>query len=95
MTWTRAHDAWIAEKCEGWSDTPLCGWPHYSTDPAACIRAAEAWAAKDPKRRKWWIKRDGNIHATVDQGWMSDGAVMDTAAAALAQALYRATGGPA
>ena len=64
--------------------------PNYFTDIAACVRAAEAWVAQDPKARKWWLRRDGNISATVDQGAVSDGAVMDTPAASLATALVGA-----
>jgi hypothetical protein len=115
--WTRAHDAWIAEHCEGrkilgpgvmyhderggeagWHDEiPI---PNYLTDPAAAIRAAEAWEAK-VEGRGWTIEsRQGfktaklatvpahpnNFHI-VSSDWHR------STAAALAQALYRATGG--
>ena len=60
MTWTRAHDAHIARECEGLEVANNdAGWfvrgpggffrhaDYYSTDPAAAIRAAEAWKVKD------------------------------------------------
>jgi len=62
---------------------------------AAAIRAAEAWVAKDPKNRKWWLRRDGVISAMVDQGKVSESVVGGAPESALAQALCRATGGPA
>jgi len=87
----------IAEKCEGLRVTGpyIDGDYHhpisdYFTNIAACVRAAEAWAAKDPEVRKWWLRRDWNISAVVDQGTMSDVAIMDTPASALATALVRA-----
>lgn len=60
--WTRAHDAVIAEKCEGWTRikgdanvmrTPLgCGFwvSSYNTDIQSTIRAAEAWRKQKPGR---------------------------------------------
>ena len=104
--WTRAKDAWIARECDGldvWvnaSDGAVCDFqddsiPHYLTDPAASIRAAEAWVAQKPKQRKWWLRRDEVISATVGDDAVSDTVVGGDPAAALAQALYRAAGGPA
>jgi len=109
MNWTRAHDAWIAEHCEGlevhenineidWVCAPRNEWfkwrrvREYNTDPAACIRAAEAWAAKDSEYRSWTLARAGTLlgqcmdegHHYIHEG--EDG---------LAWALYEATGGPA
>ena len=105
MTWTRVHDAWIARECEGWEVlTEGYAYPHclvdgvcipvaaYLTDPAACIRAAEAWAAKDSECRSWKLARAGTLlgecmddgHHYIHEG--EDG---------LAWALYCATGGPA
>jgi hypothetical protein len=102
MNWTRAHDAWIAEHCEGLRVTGpyINGDYHqpiatYNTDVAACIRAAEAWQAAGPDRRiLLYIDRDGKrvdayngTHWTIVTG--------EFTAAVLAQALYRATGDPA
>jgi hypothetical protein len=96
--WKRAHDAWIAEKCEGWSDTPLCGWPHYSTDNTAAIRAAEAWRKLEPGR--WYeITSSCNMTTRTSAGYARCFSPMNMLAGeadgdfALAQALYRATGG--
>lgn len=83
MTWTRAHDAWIAKHCEGLDVIEqdglyliFAGWcgkyqqePEklfknvysYNTDPAAAIRAAEAWRKKvsheDPETDRRRIAR--------------------------------------
>jgi hypothetical protein len=86
----------------------------YNTDPAACIRAAEAWRKKDEdidrtvevmlaidrtgppctaKCAENYREGDGYKWRTFD-GRASDKDV-EPFAAALAQALYRATGGPA
>ncbi len=108
MTWTRAHDAWLARECEGLevSDRYGSDWheiragrpwkpvAHYATDPADCIRAAEAWQVAGPDRRIVIdIDRDGKrVQAYNGTQWQSAGG-RDTAAA-LAQALIRATGGP-
>ena len=85
-------DQWVKHRDRGgehgWHDRVRID--DYFTDIDACIRAAEAWVAQDPKARKWWLRRDGNISATVDQGAVSDGAVMDTPAASLAAALVGA-----
>jgi hypothetical protein len=96
LNWTRAHDAWIAQKCEGWSDTPLCGWPNYNTDPAACIRAAEAWRKKGKLRIVRLSLHSRGCSARLYDGlnWINEGPHTEPAVA-LAQALYRATGGPA
>jgi len=113
--WTRAHDAWIAEKCEGrkilgpgvmYHDERggEAGWheevpiPHYSTDPAAAIRAAEAWRKKG-EGRTVKIEWDGqDVKAGLGDrvgGWHQWFSPSDQCASALAWALYRATGGPA
>jgi hypothetical protein len=106
MNWTRAHDAHIARECEGLEISTIDlrdgglvhhdqngKWmAHYNSDPAACIRAAEAWAAKDPEYRTWTMARAGTLlaqctddgHQYIHEG--EDG---------LAWALYEATGGPA
>jgi hypothetical protein len=128
MNWTRAHDAWIAQHCEGLEvSTEFGAEPHeirfdgpwkpvatYNTDTAACIRAAEAWRKKDED-----IDRTVTITSPIDrmgipctaecsenyregdgykwrtfEGQASEKDT-DPYAAALAQALYRATGGPA
>ncbi len=75
MTWTRAHDAHIARECEGLEEEydgnagqiVLIGayWeplPSYNTDPAACIRAAEAWRKKDED-----IDRTVTITSPIDR----------------------------
>ena len=102
MNWTRSHDAWIAREIEGMNrvmarrgsicDTQDASIPHYNTDLTACIRAAEAWAAKDSEYRSWTLARAGTLlgqcledgHHYIHEG--EDG---------LAWALYEATGGPA
>jgi hypothetical protein len=115
MTWTRAHDAWIARECEGlevlenmhgvdWICFPLnegFRWRRvsdYNTDPAACIRAAEAWRKKG-EGRTVKIEWDGpDVKAGLGDrvgGWHQWFSPSDLCATALAQALYRATGGPA
>lgn len=123
--WTRAHDAWIARECEGlevWvnaSDGAICDFqddsiPHYLTDPAAAIRAAEAWRKKDEDIDRTItitspITRMG-MPCTVDaaenyrvgdgyrwrefEGKASENDV-NQYAAAIVQALLRATVGPA
>lgn len=104
--WTRAHDAWLAREVEGmtvWVNTrdgsisefQDSSIPTYLTDPAAAIRAAEAWQLAGPDRRILMsIDRDGKrVQAYNGTQWHSAGD--KTATAATAQALYRATGGPA
>ena len=74
----------------------------YLTDPAAAIRAAEAWS-QQKEDRGFHITRImacvepdlGLYVASAEYGPESYHAYRDTPAAALAQALYRATGGPA
>ena len=71
MNWTRSHDAWIAREREGMNrvmvrrgsicDTQDASIPHYNTDLTACIRAAEAWAAKDSEYRSWTLARAGTL----------------------------------
>ena len=107
--WSRAKDAWIARECEGldvWvnaGDGAICEYqdasiPHYSTDPAACIRAAEAWRKKG-EGRTVKIEWDGpDVKAGLGDrvgGWHQWFSPSDRCATALAWALYRATGGPA
>jgi len=110
MTWTRAHDAHIARECEGldvrpagdigdwwvWSlDLPNHPCNHYLTDPAACIRAAEAWRKKGKLRIVRLSLHSRGCSARLYDGlnWINEGPHSDPAAA-LAQALLRATGGP-
>jgi hypothetical protein len=118
MTWTRAHNAWIARECEGldeykgrdirgaWvlRDGSIGTCPNYNTDPAACIRAAEAWKAQRPNNRWWGVRHEGDHFAWACES--SAGASERVAVnsghgegesvpAVLASALYIATGGPA
>ena len=114
--WSRIHDAWLARECEGlevWvnaSDGAICDFqddsiPHYRTDPAAAIRAAEAWRKKipDQRSRQWSVlsamlgMKDGFFArlSDCDDDERSLEWYGDTPAAALAQSLYSATGGPA
>ena len=108
MTWTRVHDAWIARECEGWAliesgdlagmwkrpDLTVHRCPNYNLDPAAAIRAAEAWRKKKPGR--WWVAQspiDGlNPSPSAADCW--DGR-KHWASNDLAESLIRATGGPA
>lgn len=109
--WTRAHDAWIARECEGlevrpagdigdhwvWSlDMPNHPVSRYLTDPAAAIRAAEAWRKKG-EGRTVKIEWDGSdVKAGLGDrvgGWHQWFSPCDQCASALAWALYRATGG--
>jgi hypothetical protein len=114
--WSRRHDAWIAEKCEGikvavvgvnyYQMMRLGGWhglvaiPHYLTDQAACIRAAEAWRKKDPKHRSWEVDSpyfDGDdfeaIACDMNPAFTTRAEEEDpTFSAALAQSLLLATG---
>ena len=112
--WTRSHDAWIAWECEGLEvrevaiyngDTErfdqhgIC-LSHYLTDPAAAIRAAEAWRKKE-------AGRSYHTDSAVDDAFGSKPesaccrrnyhSILGTGEGpgALAQALYRVTGGPA
>ena len=82
------------ERCAFWVwslDAPNHPVSHYLTDPAAAIRAAEAWAAKDKDHRTWSLHRAGTLlgqctddgHHYIHEG--EDG---------LCWALYDATGGP-
>jgi hypothetical protein len=126
LNWTRRHDAWIAEHCEGlevltcaeattrmgtdskrihdsylelygdhWiknEDDEYTPLPAYLTDPAAGIRAAEAWAAKDSEYRSWTLARAGTLLGQC----MDDGHhYIHEGEAGLAWSLYDATGGPA
>lgn len=101
--WTRAKDAYIARHCEGlevWvnaSDGAICDFqdesiPHYLTDPAAAIRAAEAWAAKDSEFRTWTLHRAGTLLGQcTDDGYH----YIHEGEDGLCWVLYNATGGPA
>lgn len=111
--WTRAHNAWLARECEGWHQIvsgPQRGFwqrpdgvhevdePSYLTDPAAAIRAAEAWRKKVPGRTVKLEWREDSVNAGLGDnqaGWHQWYSPCDLPATALAQALYRATGGPA
>ena len=125
MTWTRAHDAWIAREVEGltvWvnavdgsiSEFQDSSIPGYDTDPAACLRAAEAWRKKDEEVDRTVevmlaIGRMGlPCTATLCENYpvgdiykwktfegKASNRDVEPVAAALAQALIRATGGPA
>jgi hypothetical protein len=112
MNWTRAHDAWIAEHCEGLEvSTEFGAEPHeirfygpwkpvaaYSTVPAACIRAAEAWRKKGEGRTVKIEWEGPDVKAGLGDragGWHQWFSPSDRCATALAWALYRATGGPA
>jgi len=119
IPWDRSHDAHIERECEGLEeytgDDIIGAWilhdgsigtcPYYLTDPAAAIRAAEAWRKKADCWRSWSIRspygQDQNqFSADVLQEHQHERADRYQAeandfAAALAQALYRATGGPA
>ena len=48
--WTQEHDAVIAEKCEGFKRSRAYIPSRYDIDPAAQIRAAEAWRKRKPGR---------------------------------------------
>ncbi len=73
-------------------DGCLIALPSYATDPAACIRAAEAWAAKDSEHRTWSLHRAGTLLGQcMDDGYYFSHEGED----GLAWALYKATGGPA
>jgi len=112
--WTRAHDAHIARECEGleistidlrdgglvYHDQNGKWMAHYNSDPAAAIRAAEAWRKKEKGR---WYKQESaweygaeeaspavaKVYVHSGENWYGTGD------SALVQALYRATGGPA
>lgn len=123
--WDRKKDAWIAREIEGMEvwvlakdgsicDTQDASIPTYNLDPAACIRAAEAWRKKDED-----IDRTVTLTSPIDRmgipctaecsenyregagyKWRTfEGQASEKDAepyaSALAQALYRATGGPA
>lgn len=126
-SWSRKKDAWIAETCEGWTvrwiesekrfeildgNGHASIYPFYLTDPAAAIRAAEAWACKATEGTKRVIaivtefyagekltvanlqQNDHHPYCGDEPGnsWVASDI---HTSAALAQALYRATGGPA
>lgn len=92
------------EDKDGWQSTSWYQLPHYSTDIAACIRAAEAWKAQRPNNRWWGVRHEGDCFAwacessadarervSVNSGH-GEG---ESVAVALVTALYIATGGPA
>lgn len=68
QTWTRAHDAILAARAEGWGIVWFNGvpvgekaWslteppPHYNTDIAAAMRALEAWRLQEPEKRSYVV----------------------------------------
>jgi hypothetical protein len=84
-------DAWVMGPQGEW--VPVAT---YNTDPAACIRAAEAWQlAVTGRQVHLSMAPDRTRRAQVfnGEGWNS--ATGTNVTTALAQALYRATGGPA
>jgi hypothetical protein len=110
-SWSREKDAWLARECEGWTliesgelagmwkkpDLTVHHCPYYLTDPAAAIRAAEAWRKKACKFRIVRLSlHSRGCSARLYDGLncINEGPHTDSAAA-LSQALYRATGGPA
>ena len=115
MNWTRSHDAHIARECEGWKQIisgPQRGFwqrpdgvhevdePSYLTDPAACIRAAEAWRNQKPGRSYETRSRIDDEFGTHPASAVCFSQTNQIAGggqgeSALAQAIYRATGGPA
>ena len=76
------EDVWVPVKC-------------YLTDPAAAIRAAEAWRKKGKLRIARLSMHSRGCSSRLYDGlnWLDEGPHTNPAAA-LAQALYRATGGP-
>lgn len=66
---------------------------HYSTDIAACIRAAESWVKAGPDLRIDFHVDRKYKWAQVCTGERWSSAHEETICAALAWALYRATGG--
>lgn len=98
INWTRQHDAWLAEKCEG-KDWKLPFVPDYQNDQTNALRAAKAWVVKDPSMRCVVITLGGvdTYAKAVDYkkrcGLESALAASPTLAAAVAEALYRVTGG--
>ncbi len=111
MTWTRKHDAWLVRECEGldvWvnaRDGAICEYQDasiscYNTDPAARIRAAEAWRNQKPGRSYETRSRIDDEFGTQPASAVCFSRTNQIAGggqgeSALAQALIRATGGPA
>lgn len=103
--WTRAHDAWIAEHCEGieawideWGACSATGRiSHYLTDTAAAIRAAEAWRKK--KEGRYYETRSAISDSFGDKPacacCFNRYPLIAGTGETLAEALYNATGGPA
>ena len=109
--WTRAHDAHIARECEGLEVTDRYGteWHEmragrpwkpvdtYFTDPAAAIRAAEAWRKKAEGR--YYETRSAMSDSFGDRPTSAccfhRHSLIAGAGETLAEALYNATGGPA
>lgn len=97
-----AQTAYLRELGDDWAcvDGQYEPIPHYLTDPAAAIRAAEAWQLKDVRKRSIEIRWCGELKIAELMDYGDDAAQLrtfgngNTVAAALAQALYRATGGP-
>ncbi len=82
------------------SDGCLIALPSYSTDPAACIRAAEAWRNQKPGRSYETRSRIDDEFGTSPASAVCFSRTNQIAGggqgeSAFAQALYRATGGPA
>ena len=74
--------------------------PYYSTDIAACIRAAEAWRNQKPGRSyetRSRIDDEFGTHPAIAVCFSQTNQIAGggQGESALAKALYRATGGPA
>ena len=75
--------------------------PSYPTDPAACIRAAEAWRKQKPGRywqltsagHGWYENGDVERATCYENGPLDEVAGIGDGPSALSQALLRATGG--
>lgn len=91
---TTAHCEYVYEQHNGRYEAVAT----YLTDPTAAIRAAEAWRKKVQGREVRLEWRENDVTAGLGDkqaGWHQWYEPCDQPAAALAQALYRATGGPA
>jgi len=113
MTWDRSHDAHIARECEGLevSDRYGSDWHEirsgrpwnpvsaYNTDPAAAIRAAEAWRRKGDGR-SYTVESEVQYKDAIKPAQaivypFNTPAVRAEGDYCLAKALCYATGGPA